>query len=176
MQFDDPRKESPLKRSIVVILVSVALSVIIVGSALAVDTASKTPVADTTKALKPQTTCLVTGDPIDTTSHFDFQGQRIYMCCDMCSGKIKADPEKYFQKVVDQGILLENAQKNCPVSGDPIDKTYFTDYKGRRIYFCCKQCITDFGKDPVSYLAKIDQPVDKNAPKPDMKQMKHDGQ
>ncbi|NCO69406.1 MAG: hypothetical protein GW878_02650, partial [Acidobacteria bacterium] len=38
-------------------------------------------VAADTAAAKPQTTCPVTGNPIDKAVHIDFQGQRIYFCC-----------------------------------------------------------------------------------------------
>ena len=32
-------------------------------------------------------------------------------------------------------------QTFCPVMGGPIDTTIYVDYKGMRIYFCCKGCI-----------------------------------
>ena len=46
-------------------------------------------------------------------------------------------------------------QTVCPVMGDPINKKYFTDYKGNRIYFCCSSCPDDFNKDPEKYMKKI---------------------
>jgi YHS domain-containing protein len=45
----------------------------------------------------------------------------------------------------------------CPVSGDDADKTITTDYKGRKIAFCCEDCQKDFAKDPKKYLAKLDK-------------------
>ena len=50
----------------------------------------------------------------------------------------------------------EITQKTCPVMGNPIDPKVFVDYKGRRVYFCCKPCISKFQADPDKYLAKLD--------------------
>jgi YHS domain-containing protein len=47
------------------------------------------------------------------------------------------------------------AQTICPVMGDPINKKYFIDYKGYRIYFCCASCPDDFRKNPEKYMKKL---------------------
>lgn len=107
---------------------------------------------------KPQTTCPISGKPIDKAKspHVDFQGQRIYFCCDDCPAKFKADPEKYFSQFAKDGIVLENVQTTCPVSGEKLEKKdTYVDYKGRRIYFCCPKCLPEFKKDPAKYLAKM---------------------
>ncbi|HVU34376.1 MAG TPA: DUF3347 domain-containing protein [Opitutaceae bacterium] len=49
----------------------------------------------------------------------------------------------------------------CVVSGDKLDDPvrYVYQQSGkpdRVVYFCCKDCIKDFQKDPAKYLAKID--------------------
>ena len=49
------------------------------------------------------------------------------------------------------------AQKICPVMGEPIDPAVYTDYEGRRIYFCCQVCKAAFEKDPAKYVAKVDE-------------------
>ena len=51
----------------------------------------------------------------------------------------------------------EKAQENCPVMGNPIDKKVYADYKGKRVYFCCKMCIEAFEKDPDKYLKKFQE-------------------
>jgi YHS domain-containing protein len=48
-------------------------------------------------------------------------------------------------------------QKICPVLAAPIDKNTFTEYKGRKIYFCCAMCKDTFDKDPEKYVAKVDE-------------------
>jgi YHS domain-containing protein len=114
-----------------------------------------------TKELKPQTHCPVMGGKIDSTFYTDIQGQRVYHCCGMCSSKLKADPDKYFKKAAEEGILFENIQTTCPVSGEKLEeKSVYTDYEGRRIYFCCKKCAATFNENPAKYLSKLDMPME----------------
>ncbi len=139
--------------------------------------------------LKNQTNCPVMGGKIDSTFYTDIQGQRVYHCCPMCSKKLKADPDKYFKKAAAEGVLFENIQTTCPVSGEKLaEKEIFTDYEGRRIYFCCKKCRGTFNEDPQKFLKKMDQTSqpteqDKKSKKMKMKMEKmdqkdsgHDGQ
>lgn len=48
-------------------------------------------------------------------------------------------------------------QTTCPVMGGAIDKSIFVEYKGKKIYFCCKGCVDTFQADPEKYLAKLPQ-------------------
>jgi YHS domain-containing protein len=50
-----------------------------------------------------------------------------------------------------------NPQAICPIQGGKIDKSIYTDYQGKRIYFCCSGCIDDFKKDPDKYLKQMQQ-------------------
>jgi YHS domain-containing protein len=118
---------------------------------------------------KPQTTCPVSGEAIDKASgpHVDFEGQRIYFCCNKCPVEFRKDPEKYFSKIAAEGVELENIQTTCPVSGekfggdmgDPVSVTY----KGRTVKLCCNMCKPKFEKEPAKYLAKLpgEQPAAK---------------
>ena len=47
------------------------------------------------------------------------------------------------------------AQTACPVLGGNVDKNIYVDYKGQRIYFCCKGCDEEFKKNPEKYLEKM---------------------
>jgi YHS domain-containing protein len=47
------------------------------------------------------------------------------------------------------------AQTVCPVLGGAIDKNVYTDYQGKRIYFCCAACIEEFNQNPEKYLQKL---------------------
>jgi YHS domain-containing protein len=47
------------------------------------------------------------------------------------------------------------SQTKCPVLGGNIDKQVFADYKGQRIYFCCRGCDAEFKKNPEKYLQKL---------------------
>jgi len=48
-------------------------------------------------------------------------------------------------------------QTTCPVMGGAIDKTIFVEYKGKKVYFCCKGCPETFLANPEKYLAKLPQ-------------------
>ena len=62
-------------------------------------------------------------------------------------------------------------QTVCPVLGGNVDKNVYADYQGKRIYFCCKGCDTEFNKDPDKYMKKLQeegvtlQPAPAGAPK-----------
>jgi YHS domain-containing protein len=50
------------------------------------------------------------------------------------------------------------AQTTCPVmDGNPIDKNVFTEYKGKKVYFCCPDCVAKFKAEPEKYAAKLPQ-------------------
>jgi YHS domain-containing protein len=48
-------------------------------------------------------------------------------------------------------------QKTCPVMEGPINKDIFTEYKGKKVYFCCSGCKVEFEKEPEKYLSKLPQ-------------------
>ena len=149
-------------RKIAMVAMVMLLAAVVAAPAFADNTATPAK-ADTTRTLKHQTLCPVMGNPIDSSAYTDIQGQRVYHCCMMCSATLKADPEKYFKKAAEEGILFENIQKVCPVTGKPIDTTVYTDYVGRRIYFCCDMCPPKFDQDPQKYLGMMDKPSDSPA-------------
>ena len=120
------------------------------------------------KELKNQTHCPVMGGAIDSTVYTDIQGQRVYHCCPMCSKSLKNDPDKFFKKAAADGILFENIQTTCPVSGDKLaDKSVYSDFEGRRINFCSKKCRGTFNEDPQKVLKKMDGMNDKMEMKKD---------
>ncbi len=49
-------------------------------------------------------------------------------------------------------------QTTCPImDGKKISKTIFTEYKGKKVYFCCAMCIDKFKADPEKYAANLPQ-------------------
>ena len=60
----------------------------------------------------PQTTCPVMGKPIDSSLHVDVGGYRIFVCCSACIAPIKAEPQKYIQKLQDAGVELPEAPES----------------------------------------------------------------
>ncbi len=52
-------------------------------------------------------------------------------------------------------LIAAAAQTKCPVMGGDIDRSKYMDYKGKRVYFCCAQCIEEFKKNPEKYMQKM---------------------
>jgi YHS domain-containing protein len=49
-------------------------------------------------------------------------------------------------------------QTTCPVmEGNPINKAIFVEYKGQKVYFCCKGCPEQFLTNPEKYISKLPQ-------------------
>jgi len=56
-----------------------------------------------------------------------------------------------------QAQMAKNA--TCPVMpGEAVKEKFYFDYKGERIYFCCRNCIKTFKKNPEKYLKNLNQP------------------
>jgi YHS domain-containing protein len=58
---------------------------------------------------QPQTKCPVLGGKINKQIYADYQGKRIYFCCQGCDQEFKKNPEKYMKKLKEQGVVLEPA-------------------------------------------------------------------
>jgi YHS domain-containing protein len=65
--------------------------------------------ADASGEGKAQTECPVMGGKINKNIYSDYQGNRVYFCCEMCIGEFAKDPEKYMKKLEEQGVVLEKA-------------------------------------------------------------------
>jgi YHS domain-containing protein len=84
-------------QTIKMLFLALILGSLVAGPGLAADT-------------KPQTVCPVLGGNIDKQVYMDYQGKRIYFCCQGCDAEFRKDPEKYLKKIQEQGITLEK----CP--------------------------------------------------------------
>lgn len=51
-----------------------------------------------------------------------------------------------------EAAAAPKAQTVCPVMGGTIDKKFYKDYEGLRIYFCCGGCDAAFAADPEKYI------------------------
>ncbi|TWT46165.1 YHS domain protein [Phycisphaerae bacterium RAS1] len=43
----------------------------------------------------------------------------------------------------------------CPVSGMPIKESFSTDYKGKKVYFCCDKCPAKFSENPDKFKDQV---------------------
>lgn len=46
--------------------------------------------------------------------------------------------------------------EKCPVSGEPVNPQVSTEYNGKKVYFCCEDCVEKFKADPEKYMAVIE--------------------
>ena len=158
------------------IVVMVVIGLVMIATSTMSEEAKKDTFGLKAENYRKQTLCPVMGGAIDSTLYIDMQGQRIYFCCGMCIDKFKEDPEKYFNKAAKEGILFENIQTLCPISGNAIDRKHFTYFKGRGVYFCSEKCIAVFDSDPGKYIVDVDKVKDhegKNEGDPNKKHEEH---
>jgi YHS domain-containing protein len=78
-----------------------------------------------------------------------FAGLIVMGSCQKCSSSKKDSDKKM--------MSMDTEQKLCPVSGKPINKEYFTEYEGKKVYFCGPGCKSAFEKDPEKYAGKLPQ-------------------
>lgn len=57
----------------------------------------------------------------------------------------------------DQVMDTSDQQTLCPVMEGQINKELFTEYEGKKVYFCCPGCKGQFEKEPEKYLDKLPQ-------------------
>lgn len=120
-------------------------------------------------AIARQKLCPVSGKPLGSMGapvSVDVNGQRLFVCCAGCVGKVKANPARYAAgrpqitvtsaTQADAGLIAK--QKVCPVMdeelggmGTPI-KVMVGD---KPIFLCCKGCIKKVQAEPAKYLAMV---------------------
>lgn len=102
------------------------------------------------KPLVPQTACPVSGKPLGTKADFvNYQGHRIYTCCEKCPAKITAFPDLWLFRMASAGYAPENVQTTCPVSGEALEnKDHFVEVGSMKIYACCEKCVKKIKADP----------------------------
>jgi YHS domain-containing protein len=148
-------KEDEMKSMITVLFVFVMIFAVAVPALHAEEKKAMEKKAGIPEGFNAQTTCPVMGGKITSESYVDYQGQRVYFCCPGCESSFLADPDKYFEQAAKDKVMFENVQTTCPVTGEPIDRQFFTYYKGRGIYFCCADCVGKFNAEPEMYLKKM---------------------
>lgn len=60
-------------------------------------------------------------------------------------------------KAVETEVADVIEQKLCPVMAAEINKELYTEYKGKKVYFCCPGCEEQFKAEPEKYLDKLPQ-------------------
>lgn len=116
----------------------------------------------------PLDTCLVSGeafggdmgDPVN----YVHQNRLVRFCCKSCIKKFGKDAAEHIMKL-DRSVIEKQKSayplETCVISGDKLDggheKPIDRVVGGRLVRLCCKDCIKDLEKDPLTSLQKIDE-------------------
>ena len=115
----------------------------------------------------PATTCLVSDEPLagedaDEPINFVYNNRLVQLCCKMCISKFKKSPSAYIAKL-DQLVIEQQSEQyplnTCPISGEPLGSMgdpIQVVHQGRLVKFCCSMCISQFEKNPLPTIEKID--------------------
>ncbi len=83
-------------------------------------------------------------------------GERVYVCCNMCRGKAKADFDTYRDAAYPAEQIIDVKNDRCPIMGGKTEgsesSTVFQNY---RVHFCCDGCDEKFRQDPRRYLTLL---------------------
>lgn len=106
-----------------------------------------------------QTLCPVMENPVNKDIYSDFQGYRVFFCCEGCRAPFEKEPERYLKKMKAKGItpMKLKKQAHCPVSGQAIKADSYVDVNGKRVYVCCDGCKIKVQDNPEKYFRKVAQ-------------------
>ncbi len=117
-----------------------------------------TPQHGEKEAEETEPICPVTGEPANLAVSVATDEGPVFFCGEDCVAKYQADPGKYSAKVAAQGKALAGRAKvqvTCPVTGKPVDKKVHVEHEGKKVYFCCGECVGKFQESPKKYMAAL---------------------
>jgi len=95
------------------------------------------------------------GEIVVTNGNFKIDSEmQIQAKPSMMNQQGKTKSEKIEKELV---AVRGGEQTTCPVMGGTINKNIFTEYKGKKVYFCCAGCIEKFEENPEEYISKLPQ-------------------
>lgn len=85
--------------------------------------------------------CPVSGKPAKEDAAVDFDGGKVYLCCQNCPKAFEGNTAKFAAKAHHQMVVTGQAkQECCPFSGKPIKDDQSSDVGGVKVGFCCAGC------------------------------------
>src|SRR5215510_2323488 len=78
--------------------------------------------------------CPVSGGAVSEKYRTEYKGQYVYVCCEGCLKEFEKNPESYIAKLSKEDQEAIQANRVCPISGEPIDAKIFVENEGRKIY------------------------------------------
>jgi YHS domain-containing protein len=105
-----------------------------------------------------QVACPITGKPENEEVSVEMGEAKVGLCCKNCLAKVNDASDEEKLKLVFGPAGMKKGftrQVSCPVSDQPINPEEFTEYEGRKVYFCCEKCKAAFEKEPEKYADKL---------------------
>ncbi len=102
--------------------------------------------------------CPIMDEPINLAISVATDDGPVYFCCEGCIPKFQKNPGEYTTKVAAQRKALAHRAKvqvTCPVTGEPVDKKFFVESDGKKVYVCCKGCLGKYQRDPAKYASAL---------------------
>jgi YHS domain-containing protein len=127
----------------------------------------------------------VSGKPVDANFTLAFEGKTVGFCCDKCPVEFQKEPAKFAANIkadapgaatdtpakkakpadkpadkaaansTEKPTALKIVNTKCPLSGDDVDKEFFSIFENKKVGFCCDECKGKFDKEPKKYAEKI---------------------
>lgn len=91
--------------------------------------------------------CPVSGGPVSEKYRTEYKGQYVYVCCEGCLTEFAKTPEAFVAKMSKEERDAIAINETCPISSEPIDKAKSVESEGRKVYFCCDNCVAKYKKD-----------------------------
>jgi YHS domain-containing protein len=85
--------------------------------------------------------CPVSGEAASKDHAVDFDGGKVYFCCDKCPKAFAANQKKFAAKAHLQMVLTGQLKQTvCPFTGKPLNAEQSLDVQGVKVEFCCGNC------------------------------------
>lgn len=91
--------------------------------------------------------CPVSGGPVSEKYRTEYKGQYVYVCCEGCLTGFNKTPDDFVAKMSKEERDLIAVNQTCPITAEPIDKATSLEFEGRKVYFCCDNCVGKYKKD-----------------------------
>jgi YHS domain-containing protein len=127
-----------MRKTVYVILLVVMLA----GAVVVQGSADGTEKKNVTNKL-----CPVSGGPVSEKYRAEYKGQYVYMCCEGCLTGFNKTPDEFVAKMSKEERDLIAINETCPISNEAIDKAKSVEFEGRKVYFCCDNCVSKYKKD-----------------------------
>ena len=85
--------------------------------------------------------CPVSGEAASKDHVRDFDGGKVYFCCDKCPVAFEKDSKKFAAKAhLQMDVTGQLTEVTCPFTGKKLNPAQTVDVGGVKVAFCCGNC------------------------------------